>query len=552
MIPVAGIVVATGFAAVSALTVSPTTALQVGGLFLSYHLFEAYVLIPRLYGNQLRLSTLTVLLRSSAAERPRGHPRRDPRAPSRRGVPRRGEALAGRVAAPGRRRGPRRAPRNRGRPAARQARQRCARGPPGRRVAMRLRRAARFLAAVRRPRRGPSCSWPAPPRSSCAATGSSSRWTPTPIHSWWRTPVRGRRSCRAESALRRSREEPGLERGVGGPARGRYGRRLPSRPRGPALPRVDGSRGRVVVPPAGAATHEEATPARVGRYPNIVGFPDPPRRDPGARRAATGNPWRVAVDDLRVLLVREIWIDAWRWEGKGRVSGGFLPAARHRGGGLAERARRGGRNAPLGSVLRLEGTTGHVGAALPRFETQKYPGNEVWKIMSGSASCDGTLDAVPFLAPGRWQGAGRGGREASACGSPWRTGGAAGRSRRRCTTPGPFSPCCRRGRPPGSRGSSISVIRGVRRTRTAPGFLAASPVAPRRGRFRSTRTGRRRSPRMGRAASEEGTLSLGLASAPPRRRQVTGAAEWFEEEAGPGGLRTDQPRGSAVALREIK
>jgi predicted PurR-regulated permease PerM len=61
VIPVAGIVVATGLAAVSALTVSPSTALLVGGLFLAYHLFESYVLIPRLYGRQMRLSTLTVL-----------------------------------------------------------------------------------------------------------------------------------------------------------------------------------------------------------------------------------------------------------------------------------------------------------------------------------------------------------------------------------------------------------------------------------------------------------------------------------------------------------
>lgn len=61
VVPVAGIVVATGLAAVSALTVSSSTALQVGGLFLAYHLFEAYVLIPHLYGKQMRLSTLTVL-----------------------------------------------------------------------------------------------------------------------------------------------------------------------------------------------------------------------------------------------------------------------------------------------------------------------------------------------------------------------------------------------------------------------------------------------------------------------------------------------------------
>ena len=41
---------------------SPATALLVAAIFLAYHLFEAYLLLPRLYGNRLRLSTLTVLL----------------------------------------------------------------------------------------------------------------------------------------------------------------------------------------------------------------------------------------------------------------------------------------------------------------------------------------------------------------------------------------------------------------------------------------------------------------------------------------------------------
>ncbi len=62
VIPVAGIVVVTAVAALCALTVSPATALLVAALFVAYHLFELYVLLPRLYGNRLRLSTLTVLL----------------------------------------------------------------------------------------------------------------------------------------------------------------------------------------------------------------------------------------------------------------------------------------------------------------------------------------------------------------------------------------------------------------------------------------------------------------------------------------------------------
>lgn len=62
VIPVAGIIIVTALVCLAALTVGPSTALLVGALFVAYHAFETYVLLPRLYGNRLRLSTLTVLL----------------------------------------------------------------------------------------------------------------------------------------------------------------------------------------------------------------------------------------------------------------------------------------------------------------------------------------------------------------------------------------------------------------------------------------------------------------------------------------------------------
>jgi len=62
VIPVVGILVATGAAAFCALTVSPSTALFVTCLYIAYHALETYLLVPKLYGNKMRLSTLTVLL----------------------------------------------------------------------------------------------------------------------------------------------------------------------------------------------------------------------------------------------------------------------------------------------------------------------------------------------------------------------------------------------------------------------------------------------------------------------------------------------------------
>lgn len=62
ILPVVGVILAIVPAAALALTVSPMAALAVVALYLAYHMFEVYFLVPRLYGSSLRLSTLTVLL----------------------------------------------------------------------------------------------------------------------------------------------------------------------------------------------------------------------------------------------------------------------------------------------------------------------------------------------------------------------------------------------------------------------------------------------------------------------------------------------------------
>jgi predicted PurR-regulated permease PerM len=62
VIPVLGIIIAVLPATLLALSVSPYAALMVLCLFVAYHLFEAYYIVPRIYGKALRLSTLAVLL----------------------------------------------------------------------------------------------------------------------------------------------------------------------------------------------------------------------------------------------------------------------------------------------------------------------------------------------------------------------------------------------------------------------------------------------------------------------------------------------------------
>lgn len=62
IVPVIGTVVMIVPAVLFASLVSPATAIIVLCVYLGYHLFESYVVIPRVFGRQMRLSNLTVLL----------------------------------------------------------------------------------------------------------------------------------------------------------------------------------------------------------------------------------------------------------------------------------------------------------------------------------------------------------------------------------------------------------------------------------------------------------------------------------------------------------
>jgi predicted PurR-regulated permease PerM len=62
VLPVVGVVVSTAPAMLFALTVSPLTSVAVLALYLAYHALENSVIIPRVYGKRLRLSTPVVLV----------------------------------------------------------------------------------------------------------------------------------------------------------------------------------------------------------------------------------------------------------------------------------------------------------------------------------------------------------------------------------------------------------------------------------------------------------------------------------------------------------
>lgn len=67
LLPIIGFFMFTIPAVLIALTVSPKAAVLVAMLYGAYHLLENYVIVPKVYGNRLRLSTLTVLFWCLAA-----------------------------------------------------------------------------------------------------------------------------------------------------------------------------------------------------------------------------------------------------------------------------------------------------------------------------------------------------------------------------------------------------------------------------------------------------------------------------------------------------
>jgi predicted PurR-regulated permease PerM len=62
VIPIVGVIISTAPAVLMALTVSPVAGVGVLLFYVLYHIVESYVLVPRIYGRRLQLSTLAVLL----------------------------------------------------------------------------------------------------------------------------------------------------------------------------------------------------------------------------------------------------------------------------------------------------------------------------------------------------------------------------------------------------------------------------------------------------------------------------------------------------------
>ncbi len=338
-------------------------------------------------------------------------------------------------------------------------------------------------------------------------------------------------------------------------------------------------------------TRREAADGRARRYPQIAGFPGPPLRGERTRVGTSERPWRAVVDSLVVSRVSEIWIDGWRWEGDASLRGGFRLDPGREAEVLASEI------ALARGALRFGGDTvsralsGRVRARIPDFATRQYPGNDVWKIVSGDLDLRATLDAVPFLAglglprvsvapgtqgsfrasgsldAGAGAGALRAGAEivAAPAGRPYRTRatldarvdrvdfGAArldGRVAARLADGRLLVELVPAGAPRWLASlPDLTDFAAAGRLRAASDLVALADVRATAAGLEARADWRRRGRReWGALLVRKGSLSVatGLGPGTPGLK-VVGASTWFDDEARPGGLRTDQPRAEAPA-----
>lgn len=147
-------------------------------------------------------------------------------------------------------------------------------------------------------------------------------------------------------------------------------------------------------------TPEEATPARLARYPRIEGYADPPLLPTTPPPPETAEaPWRVVIEDLEISSVEEIWIDSWKWNGKGRVTGALdlLPGREAIVGPSRLDVAAG--NLRYGDSKVAGRTLGAVWCEFPRFDSRTLPGNDVWKILSGGSTLQADLESLTVLSP---------------------------------------------------------------------------------------------------------------------------------------------------------
>jgi hypothetical protein len=147
-------------------------------------------------------------------------------------------------------------------------------------------------------------------------------------------------------------------------------------------------------------SHRNRTPEALAPLPPIPGFGETPE---------TGGPpffrppeppshyWGVEIDDLVATPATQIWIDEYRFDGRGRVAGKFVLHPRKTASvGPASIDFDQGRLA-IGSEVAAEPFRARVEGSIATFDPRQVRGEEVYKYVSGRATLSGEMPSVRFL-----------------------------------------------------------------------------------------------------------------------------------------------------------
>lgn len=137
---------------------------------------------------------------------------------------------------------------------------------------------------------------------------------------------------------------------------------------------------------------EAADPARLAPLPPIPGFPDPPRLQPGERKPPlTGREWTIRVDDVEIDKLREVWVDAYRYVGDGRLTGAFFLRPKvHAQIVRAELTTEGGR-LRTGRDSLAEDVKAAVRCVVDPWNPREFPGSRMLRFVSGEAQATARL-----------------------------------------------------------------------------------------------------------------------------------------------------------------
>ncbi|HET9793672.1 MAG TPA: hypothetical protein VFS34_04345 [Thermoanaerobaculia bacterium] len=115
----------------------------------------------------------------------------------------------------------------------------------------------------------------------------------------------------------------------------------------------------------------------------------PPPEEPG-------HYWQVQIDDLDAPG-REIWFDAYRYEGDVRVAGAFFLWPQKRANVGPARVEFGGGTVQVGRNVAARSFRATVAGKIAPFDPRAVRGNEVYRFVSGKARASGEMPGVAFL-----------------------------------------------------------------------------------------------------------------------------------------------------------